>query len=351
MKSNTRLHDMTNLFIPLNTQTYSDLSVPVIPVNATMLGEAVILFEVERFVEQVRTNPMLPIDELRPLLIHHLKLFSQVYDPHLEYSIRLKLFVHVMLEAETIVSYQSHEALWSASSQDIQYLQSLFYLHQINQLIDNERWQRQQDCQSNLNHLNQYIDALLIHYARLLVVRVDLKYRHDAQPYVTMSHFKQHMDQFRQIIGKGRQCFDSLHGSVWSIEQGDEDGNYHSHILLMFDANDYQNDYCKGMEVGQLWETITAGQGTYFNCSDPQYKQWLTKAGCCGLGVIRREDQQGQDNVRKAAQYLVKDSQHLRVKLPNMKTFDHGQFRLAKRRGIDETLNQVRQSYKPNFGL
>lgn len=114
----------------------------------------------------------------------------------------------------------------------------------------------------------------------------------------------------------------------------------------------HQEDVYKGMQVGQFWKTITQGRGTYFNCNDPYYKSRLTRADCCALGIIRREDIDGQNKLRQAARYLVKDKQHLRVKQsPNMKTFDHGQFKSKNRRGIEDTLAQIKQLARPNFGI
>lgn len=322
-----------------------------------LIGEAEILFKIERFVEEVRSNSCLDLDQFRTLLIEYLYAFSQVYDSDFEYCIRLKLFAWIKLEIDCILNYQPYETLQAVDPYKLLYLKSLFNIG--SHLIQAEHKEMEQECIRDLNNLNTYINALLIHYARLMVVRVDLKYTQEAQPLITFEQFEQfeqHMSELRRLMGKGRQCFDNLHGFVWSMEQGDENGNYHSHILLMYDANCYQDDVYKGMEVGQLWQTITQGLGTYFNCNDPQYKQWLTKSGCCGIGIIRREDIQGQHNLITVALYLVKNKQHLRVKRsPSMKTFDHGQFRSKNRRGIANTLDQVQEGYKQmgslNFGL
>lgn len=353
MKSITGIHDMTDSILQqpsgLLTQLLAHQLEPT-SANKPMLGEAEILFRVERFVEDVRTNPYLDLYEFRTLLILYLNAFNQVYDPSLAYCIRLKLFAWIKLEIDTLIHDQPYEALLGIEQYDLRCLQSLFTLG--NELIQEEIKQRQQECEQDIVNLNNYINPLLIHYARLMVVRVDLKYRQVDQPWVTFNRFKEDMDQFRKIMGKGRGCFDNLHGSAWSMEQGDEDGHYHAHILLMYDANCHQEDVYKGMQVGQFWETITQGRGTYFNCNDPYYKSRLTRADCCALGIIRREDIDGQNKLRQAAQYLVKDKQHLRVKQsPNMKTFDHGQFKSKNRRGIEDTLAQIKQLARPNFGI
>ena len=69
------------------------------------------------------------------------------------------------------------------------------------------------------------------------------------------------------------------------------------------------------------------------------YKQQFEEQGTLGIGMIHRDHKQEVQNALNTAQYLVnpeKELQHLRVRLPRMRTFGTGQFEIKKRRGLDK---------------
>ena len=132
--------------------------------------------------------------------------------------------------------------------------------------------------------------------------------------------------------------FSNLHGYSWAIEQGKERG-YHVHLLLMYDGTKVQNGSYYAQRVGEKWQEITQGHGSYFNLHSKDYIHKLRMAGCdIGIGMVSRNNEGDWERVVTVIEYLTdpaKDEQRLRVKcFRNMQTFGKGQFENSKRRGI-----------------
>ena len=181
-----------------------------------------------------------------------------------------------------------------------------------------------------------YMRQMLNHYSRLLIVRVDLGYSKDTIHLVSIETFHKHLKKIRELIGKTESCFEELEGNVIALEQGHDRG-YHVHLLLMFDGSKRCKDTHIGQLVGEKWQSVTDGLGSYFNCNNPQYKQKQEALGRLGIGMIHRRNPKEVQNAINASLYLTqpdKENQHLRVKLRKMKTFTHGIYETAKRRGL-----------------
>lgn len=188
----------------------------------------------------------------------------------------------------------------------------------------------------NTKRLIIYMSQILNHYSRLLIVRVDLGYSKNTIHLVSIETFHKHLKKLRELIGKTESCFEELEGNVIALEQGHDRG-YHVHLLLMFDGSKRWKDTHIGQLVGEKWQNITGGLGSYHNCNNPQYKKQQEARGRLGIGMIHRRNPKEIQNAINASLYLTqpeKKNQHLRVKLRKMRTFTHGIYETAKRRGL-----------------
>lgn len=188
----------------------------------------------------------------------------------------------------------------------------------------------------NTKKLEIYMRQMLNHYSRLLIVRVDLGYSKDTIHLVSIETFYKHLKKIRELIGKKESCFEELEGNVIALEQGHDRG-YHVHLLLMFDGSKRCKDTHIGQLVGEKWQNITSGLGSYYNCNNLQHKKKQKDLGRLGIGMIHRRNPKEVHNAISASLYLTqpdKENQHLRVKLHKMKTFTHGIYETAKRRGL-----------------
>ena len=156
-----------------------------------------------------------------------------------------------------------------------------------------------------------YADALCERYSRITIVRVNLYYRSAAQARLRVEHV---FDDLEQLIAEHRRnsLFDHLIGHMYSVEQGDRnDGRgYHIHAAYFFNGNEVRGDVYKAIQLGELWEDITHGQGYMDSCNHDKERY----GDECGIGRIERNDRAIRRHLHKAVKYLVKDAQHLRLR-------------------------------------
>jgi len=192
----------------------------------------------------------------------------------------------------------------------------------------------------NKNSLQNYLEQLMNHYARLLFIRVDFAIKKEYQSEIDIQQFQAYLKILSNRYSNQDGCFSDLQGYAWAIEEGIDKG-LHCHTLLIYDGNKHQNDFGLGKKVANYWIELTQGKGYCFISNTPEYKQQFEQQGTLGIGMIHRDNQKEVQNALNTASYLVnpeKEFQHLRVRLPRMRTFGTGQFKTLKRRGINRAI-------------
>jgi len=165
----------------------------------------------------------------------------------------------------------------------------------------------------------EYVDRVLDRYATTLVVRVDLYYCSAAQARLRVEHV--FADLQRLIRSRERNpIFEHETGYICRVEEGESRG-YHIHAAFFFNGAMVRGDIYTAQQIGALWEQITCGRGSYNNCNQDK-DQYGDK---CGIGMIRRRDEQARGNVHYAMKYLVKRSQRLSLRPKGAKCLRKGQ--------------------------
>lgn len=230
----------------------------------------------------------------------------------------------------------SEELVWD--KQRTQYFIYLIRDYYLQRLIQSNIAFTQQE-ESNRLSLQAYLSCLFNHYAKLLVVRVDLGYAKETMNQVSIYDFNNHLKTLRDLISNKKTCFEHLEGYAWAIEQGFDHG-FHCHLLLIYQGNERQKDTYLGQMVGEKWQAITNGFGSYFNCNDPAYKRQFAHRNQLGLGMVYRDSRVNNvtaENAINMALYLTEPSkmdQAMKVTVQGMRSFGHGQYRNSKRRGL-----------------
>lgn len=174
-----------------------------------------------------------------------------------------------------------------------------------------KRGDRRHQAEQQEGEITAYTDAVMHRYSRTTVVRLDLYYRAEAQ---TKLRIEQVFDDLDALISKHsrHQAFEHLTGYICAVEQGDrKDGRgYHIHAAYFFNGNVVCRDVWKAIEISELWEVVTRGQGYAHSCNHDKERY----GDECGIGLIQREDQSRRPHVHKAMKYLVKAGQQLRLK-------------------------------------
>ena len=179
----------------------------------------------------------------------------------------------------------------------------------------------------NGKRLENNVRTLISNYPRLLFVRVDLKYIQELSHHITIRDFAFHMKKLRDAIHNGDTCFTHLLHYALSLEQGEENGGFHCHLLLIFDGSKHYKDSYLADQVGQKWQAITEGVGYCFILNTKEYKEGLARYGKLGIGMIHRNNMQEVENAVEAALYLTRPDkrdgsyQRLKVFVPNMNAF------------------------------
>ena len=191
----------------------------------------------------------------------------------------------------------------------------------------------------NGSSLYPYMGCLLNKHSREVIVRVDIKIKAEFAHLVTIKNFHDFKVDFNDKVGRKRGCFKHLIGHAWAIEQGAETGGLHCHLLLIYNGDKRQNDWFLGDAVGKCWVEITEGLGCYYNCNTKKHKAPYKRKGTLGIGRIHKENPVEVDNAMHAGEYLVrpeKYEQRLKVWLPDMRSFGHGNLPKKKNRGVKQ---------------
>lgn len=183
--------------------------------------------------------------------------------------------------------------------------------------LTRQRWYQRRpgdlsfEARKQAREIVEYTDALMNLYSRTTIIRLNLYYRSEAQARLRVEHV---FDDLQQLIiaHKRNPIFEHLIGHIYSVEQGDRDDGqgYHIHAAYFFNGNVVCRDVWKAIEISELWEEVTRGQGYAHSCNHGKGQY----GDECGIGHIRREDQATRPHTHKAVKYLVKDTQHLRLK-------------------------------------
>ena len=195
--------------------------------------------------------------------------------------------------------------------------------------IRRERYDWLYQEERNKESLDLYFRNLIERRSRVLVVFIELKYLKDQRHNVTIYDFHGHMKNLRKLISKRNSCFKHLTGYAWALEQGYINGGFHCHLVLTYDNSKRYSDWHIAKTIGEKWQEVTEGFGTYHSSHDAETKRDYRKDGKLGIGRIHRDKPQEVQNAFTVAGYLTKSdkyAQKLKVWIPRMQTFGHGEF-------------------------
>lgn len=285
------------------------------PVNHSQL-----ISNVDRLVRQVLFGTI-NFQKIKGQLNEFYYSFMISLDPDFRYSKPIQVFI----ESTNIIigDTYAYNVFWD-NEKTMQFI-NLLSNHENMIKKDYSAWRYQSN--QNSESLENNIRTLTSNYSRLLFVRVDLKYIPELSHHITIRDFDFHMKKLRDFIHNGDTFFTHLLGYAWSLEQGEENGGFHCHMLLIFDGSKHYKDSYLGDQVGQKWREITEGIGYCFILNTKEYKDDLARRGKLGIGMIHRNNLQEVENAVDAALYLTrpdkrdKSYQRLKVALPNMNTF------------------------------
>lgn len=173
----------------------------------------------------------------------------------------------------------------------------------------------------------RYIENLFERHAKLLVVRTDLSYGKRVSHRVTDRDLTRHRIALYKAIQR-LPLFKHCVGYILKLEYGREKG-FHYHCLFFFNGQHVRQDVTIAGLIGEFWqETITDGQGIYFNCN--RYK---SDYRICGIGMLHRSESLRREGLMTAVNYICKTDQWVKLQVPGIsRTFWRGTIRNKRRK-------------------
>jgi hypothetical protein len=278
--------------------------------GVTVIGEQLgtALRDIERFVEEaVLTEGPAFTTDLRgrlvecPLARHRglMNSYFRLYSPLNGYSPYVDLFF------ATALDFPDFQEPWQFNG----------FVEELRGRYRSEEFQRVLQTQSIdekklSKSLTQYVDALFARHARLLLVRIDLLYRHGGEP-VTLERALADFDRF-MANSRHNKIFKGKVGFIRRLEFGDLRGHYHFHLLYFFHGSNRHRGYHACELLGEYWKKITNGLGHFENCNknESAYKA----KGILAIGMVNHHEFAKRDNLRRVINYFVKRHQLLRRK-------------------------------------
>jgi hypothetical protein len=157
----------------------------------------------------------------------------------------------------------------------------------------------------NLHELKKLINRLFERYSRILVVRIDLRYKKEVAQLIPIEAVQLHRELLLEDRRFHPQVFDGMLGYAWGLECSKQDNGYHYHFLALYNGAIRQEDIGIGLAIRDRWQEITNGYGEcYISNFD---KEKLDRDGDLGIGMIHRDNVKLRINlIEKVATYITK---------------------------------------------
>ena len=154
--------------------------------------------------------------------------------------------------------------------------------------------------QRRYNSACAVIDSAFETDSRVVVVRVDLSYREGKS---SAQRINSDLNRLMLNARSKPSIFKHQIGYIMKLEKGNND-NYHAHALFTFRGHNVRNHIYKADQLGKYWrDTITKGDGLYFNCNIEKYDKYC-------IGTIHRNDTEAINALKETAvSFLCKDEQ------------------------------------------
>lgn len=150
-------------------------------------------------------------------------------------------------------------------------------------------------------------EAMYAARSRYLILVLTLSYKDKYRDSITLNDIRRDRERF---FGNFRhnQLLHGIDAYVWKIEEGENSGGLHLHVLIFY-AGEHRADIYIAQRIGEYWENvITKGKGSYWN-SNTQKEMHERYGHGIGTGQIDRHDKARREALRENMRYLAKGIQ------------------------------------------
>jgi len=301
-----------------------------------LLSEAIILIDIERFVEKVIKKDQQQLlrtarveREFYLELLGSLPRYLSVYNPSKPYTEHFDAFWAGCEASGLLPQYCTFKEGYTFDGgldmESVSILIATIAHYAKSNQFKRGPSDRLYETKVKNNNITEYAKCIHQSYERVLTVRVDFYFPIENSHRVGIDDVYRFYDTMIDMQSKPG-VFDDLIGYAHVIEQGIKRG-YHIHGIYYFKGRCRQGDEGIGMQIGELWRIVTDQQGCYNNCNSKAHKAGFEQRGTLGVGMIHRSDAVACNNAINAASYLArpsKDNQYLRMRPAGRRTFFKG---------------------------
>ena len=138
-----------------------------------------------------------------------------------------------------------------------------------------------------------------------ITLNISKRFREDVR-FKTMQGLRRRL--FQRIKDARRGILSEIHGLIWRMEQGDDGGGHHLHLIVFVSVS--RRDHVSACdEFGDYWvENVTNGWGDYDNGN--RYAHSYRNRWGVAVGYVHRDDAEKREALRKViGLYMAKVSQ------------------------------------------
>jgi hypothetical protein len=153
-----------------------------------------------------------------------------------------------------------------------------------------------------LENAKEYIDAHQDKYSKLCIVRVDLGYKKPHSDSIVLNDAN---NDFNRLLNnrRGKPSVFKDQVGYMCLKEYTEDKGVHLHTIFLYNGNKVQKDAHMGDKIGNYWEELTQGKGSYHNCNRNKYKR-------NGTGILEHTDKEKRKIFDEdVLSYLCKDDE------------------------------------------
>ncbi|WP_375724117.1 inovirus Gp2 family protein [Arcobacter sp. KX21116] len=157
---------------------------------------------------------------------------------------------------------------------------------------------------SQLEGIKKYIDMMSENYSKLNIVRLDLSYK---KLYINEITLEDANKELKRMINNMRSKPSIFRDKIGYIikKEYTKDKGIHFHIIFIYDGQKTKNSAFKAEQIGQYWEQLTNGKGSFHNCHRNNYKH-------NSIGILNYKDTEKRKILDEyVISYLCKNEQNI----------------------------------------
>jgi hypothetical protein len=169
---------------------------------------------------------------------------------------------------------------------------------------------RERRAQQNYEQALAFQEAMFGWKSRYLILVVTFGYNEEWSQSATLDDLRNDRDRLWNNM-RSNKMLSAIEGYVWKIEEGEDEGGLHMHVVFFFDGQCHADVYYARC-LGEYWvNVVTSGRGRYWN-SNADKKRLENSQWGDATGQVDRTDVDKRKSLSGfLGGYMAKNEQHV----------------------------------------